>query len=314
MSLVPLLGTGVGYKSRPVSMQRRVNLYCEIQKDPDKSQITMYGTPGLTQIGNLTNSPIRGTVTIGNVAYLLAGNTLFKHDPNGLGLSSFSAATTSTTGRVGMATNGTQILIVDGTHGYICVIGTAITTQIADVNFPNGATTCCFLNGYFIVEKPNTGQFWWSNVYDGTTWNALQFATAESNPDNLVAVSADHGILFLLGERTIEFWGPSGTTSVFQRISGAVAEWGLAAKWSFDRFGDDEIFLAQNRMGQFEVITVQGMNVVSVGSPDVINSMNAQVTMGGFASLQQVTGFSYMLDSTRSTRSTSRTSPISMTA
>ena len=32
----------------------------------------------------------------------------------------------------------------------------------------------------------------------GHAWDALQFATAESNPDNLSFVSADHGVLYLL--------------------------------------------------------------------------------------------------------------------
>jgi hypothetical protein len=136
-------------------------------------------------------------------------------------------------------------------------------------------------------------------VYDGTTWGALQFATAESNPDNLIAVSADHGVLFLLGERTTEIWGPSGTTTVWQRIGASGIEWGLAAKWSFDRFGDDEIFLAQNRMGQFEVIRLSGFNVTPVGSPDVIHDMNelfTTVLFQGQSVSSQATAFSYMVD------------------
>jgi hypothetical protein len=297
MALVPLLSKGVGYKSRTVSLQHRINLYCEINADPDKDQIAMYPTPG-SDFTNATGFEVRGAVTVGNIAYVLCGTILFKHDPvaHQLGVFCSLPMLTTSRGRVGMACNGAQVMIVDGVGGYIVTIAVASPNKITDANFPNGATTVTFLAGYFIVEKPNTGQFWWSNIYNGFVWNGLQFATAESNPDNLVAVAADHGILLLFGERTLEFWGPSGTTSIFQRIGAAGVEWGLAAKYSYDRFSDNAIFLAQNRMGQFQVVVLKGMQVEEVNSPDIIAEMNRLIQENGLGSLQNVSGFTYMLD------------------
>jgi len=286
--IVPLLDVGEGYKSRTVSAQRRVNLYVEIQSTPDKSSIVMYGTPGLTQAIDFGTAPVRGAWAVGTYAYIVAGSLFYKVSPNGSFTWNGTLATSG--GRVSMSDNGTQVIIVDGTAGYLFNLTTLVFSTITDLNFPNGASSVCFLAGYFIVNKAATGQFWWSNVYDGATWNALQFATAESNPDDLVAVSADHGVLYLLGVKTTEFWAPSGDTAVWRRVGGAGIEWGLAAPWSFDRFMDHEIFLAKNRMGQYQVVVLQGYTATSISTPEVTQSMNQQTSISG------ASGYSYMLD------------------
>jgi len=55
------------------------------------------------------------------------------------------------------------------------------------------ADTVVFQGGRFIVNRSGTGQFYLSASYDGTTWDATEFATAESFPDDLVAVWEDQG-------------------------------------------------------------------------------------------------------------------------
>src|ERR1700674_4948605 len=225
MKIVPLFGAGVGYRSRTVSAQRRRNLYLEMQCDPDQSSLVMYGTPGRALWSAFGSAPTRGTrsVTITNYAYVVAGPQLFQIDNSG-GATVLGTLNTSS-GRVSLSDNGLQLIIVDGTEGYIYTFATGVFAAIADANFPDNATSVTFLNGYFIVNKPGTGQFWWSALYDGTTWNGLQFATAESNPDDLVAVYSNQGVLYLFGQVTIEFWSASGDTAVWRRIGGSGIEW-----------------------------------------------------------------------------------------
>lgn len=286
--IVPLFGTSAGYKSSNVSMQRRVNLYIEPQKDQDKAPFVMYGTPGLTLFADLGALPARGGRAINNTAYTVHGATLYA--VNNAGAYTAVGVLATNGGRVGMTDNGTQLLIVDGVGGYIYNVLTGVFAVIADPAFPNGATTCTFLNGFFVVNKPGTGQFWWSAIYNGLVWNALQFATAESSPDNLVAVSADHGELLLYGDATTEFWGASGDSAVWRRIGGAGIEWGLPAPWSLARFGDGEIFLAKNRMGQFQVVVLRNYQVQPVSTPDVTQQLNQRTNIAG------ATAYSYLLD------------------
>ena len=60
MALIPLFGRGEGYRSRTLSAQKRVNLYLEYETDPDKSDVMMLGTPGLTLFADLGANPVRG--------------------------------------------------------------------------------------------------------------------------------------------------------------------------------------------------------------------------------------------------------------
>jgi hypothetical protein len=79
------------------------------------------------------------------------------------------------------------------------------------------------LNSFFIATKQGTGRIYWSAVGDGTKWPALNFATAESRPDNLLDVLAINDQLALLGEESIEFWqpNPGGDQNLpFTRIDG----------------------------------------------------------------------------------------------
>jgi hypothetical protein len=195
----------------------------------------------------------------------------------------------SSAGRVDITDNGTQIIIVDGPSGYIYNTATATFAQITDPDFP-GADTVTFLNGYFIVNKPNTGQFFISTIYDGLTWSALEFATAESNPDNLVRVIADNGQVLLLGPDTTEFWSDSGALDFpFARVGAAAIEWGLAARWSLCKFMDSLIFLRKNRLGAVQVCTLSGYSAVPVSSPEI------DYIMSQYSAVSNATGFAYMV-------------------
>src|SRR5208282_3696924 len=171
MAIVPLWDQGTGYRSFPVSRQRRINCYIEQRSSfsnysiegADKTPIAVYGTHGLTLFTNIGTAPVRGARTIISLSttYLVAGNTVYAL--NSAGAITVIGTINSTSGRVSMSDNGTQLILVDGINGWIIVLATSVMTQISDPNFPNGAPSATFLGGYFIVNKAGTGQFWWSN-------------------------------------------------------------------------------------------------------------------------------------------------------
>lgn len=284
---VPLFGLGNFGKSRNVSSQKRTNLYAEIQRDAEKGTLTLYPTPGLVTDLNLGASPTRGLWKKGDFRYLVNGNNLWRIANDGTRTSVGTLLTSN--GRVDMTDNGTQILIVDGVNGYIYNTQTTVFTQISDPDWP-GAETCTFLNGYFIVNKPNSGQFYISALYDGTSWNALDFATAESNPDDLVRVLADNGQVLLLGPETTEFWSDSGALDFpLARVGAAAIEWGLAARWSLCKFMDSLIFLRKNRLGAVQVCTLSGYNAQPVSNPEL------DYVMSQYSAVSNATGFAYMV-------------------
>jgi hypothetical protein len=265
---VPLLGIGNVGKSVNVCAQQRVNLFAEIQPDPEAgSRVVLYPTPGLTRFVDLGANPARGMYEKGNSIYVVNNLTLWEIAANGTTTS--RGTLQPTTGRVDMVDNGEQLLIVDGTYGYIYTFATTTLAQIADLDFPP-SETCTFLNGYFIVQKTDSAEFYISALYDGTSWDALDFATSESDPDNLVRVMADNGMILLFGTKTTEFWSDAGADDFpFARVGAAAIEWGLASRWSLCKFMDSLIFLRKNRLGAVQVCVLAGATAVPVSTPEM---------------------------------------------
>lgn len=288
MQNVPLFGLGNVGKSSNVSAQKRVNLYAELHTDdPESNGLTLYPTPGLTSFINLGASPARGLHVKDNLAYVVNGSTLYEVAANG----TYTARGTLLTsgGRVDMIDNGTQLLIVDGTYGYIYTFAGTTFAQITSPNFP-ACDTCTFINGYFVVQKTSSGQFNISKLYDGLTWNALDFANAENDPDNLTRAMADSGLLVLFGQRTTEFWGDSGAADFpFQRMGSSAIEWGLAARWSLTKFDNSLMFLRRNKLGAVQVCQLVGTQAIPVSNPEM------DYVFSGYAAVENATAFAYMV-------------------
>lgn len=284
---LPLFGLGTSSKSANVSAQVRENLYVEITGDPEKGAIALYPTPGRDFELDLGATPVRGLYAVGNFRYAVHRNIFYKIEND----NTFETMGTLATGagRVDMSDNGAQIIIVDGPNGYIYTIETESFEQITADGFPGGDTVT-FLNSRFIVNEPNSSRFFVSGILDGTSWNALDFATAESNPDQLIRVIANNGQLILFGEETTEFWGNSGALDFpFARIGASAIEWGLAARWSLVKFSGSLIFLRKNRLGASQVCVMKSYQAIPVSSNNLDNDISI------YNAVSDATGLSYMV-------------------
>jgi len=65
-----------------------------------------------------------------------------------------------------------------------------------------------------VFLENGTGRFWWSDAGDPTTVEATSFATAESEPDNLLALRVFGDILYLFGTQSTELWVYTGDAAV----------------------------------------------------------------------------------------------------
>lgn len=169
---------------------------------------------------------------------------------SGSGLYSVSSAWVHTligtlrtsSGHVGMADNGIELIVVDGANGYLFTFPPTNVKpafrRITTEGF-QGAVNVCFQDGYFIIVNPKSGQFQISGIYDGSTWPALDFATAESSPDDLVTIISSRRQLWLLGTKTTELWYDSGAADFpFSRYEGAFIEYGAASPFSACAFAN----------------------------------------------------------------------------
>lgn len=267
----PIFGIGLQAKSAVVSSQRRVNLYPELRPQEDGTEIVYYGTEGLDLNADFGDTPPRLVYSLGNLYYVVHLNTFW--EVNNAGQKTSRGALNTSTGRVYAADNGTLIKIVDGVNGYVFDT-TAPGTPLAVTADVISSGTVAWLNQYFIQEKIGTGRFYVSPIGSAVLSDALAFSNAESNPDNLIRVFVDHGELILLGDKTVEFWGDSGAQDFpFARLGSGAIEWGLAARDSVAKFGNSVMFLARNRMGESQVVQLNGYSPQPVGTHDFLSEI-----------------------------------------
>lgn len=288
MAKQSLFGVGLQGKSVNASAQRRINLYLEFRPEDDKIRVVAHGTPGLTLFADFGDTPARGFHVVGSLLYVVHRGTFW--EVNNAGVMTNRGTLLTTSGRVYFADNGTSIMVVDGQFGYTFNTSTpgVPIAQITDVDFPT-PNTVTWLDQYFIVDKASSGRFYISALGDPTTWDALDFANAEGNPDNLVRVFSDHGELIPFGDVTTEFWGDSGTADFpFARLGSSVVEWGLAARESLAKFESSLMFLGRNRMGECQVVLLNGYTPQPVGGQDFLDAINKYTTVN------DATAFGYM--------------------
>jgi hypothetical protein len=274
---LPLFGEGVYAGNPTVTRERRLNCYYQVRKDKDRASIVVLGTPGmLTQMSVPSASLQAARGILGNKTQLfavVANQFLSLSAPTVLGAPAtviFSGSISSIFGPVSMASNPTQVCIVDGTSGWIFTPATGTLSQITSAGFPNGASTVTFCNGFFICEAPGTNQFFVSNFNDGTTWNALSFAAASQYTDGMVGCDALGGMLLPFSSGHLEFWQNSGlTTEPFTYIANTATEYGLAATFSKVHIADTIAFLTRTREGGLQVARIKGYGVEVISTADI---------------------------------------------
>lgn len=288
MKVAPLFGGSIAGKSYPVSRQRRVNCYYENRSDGDKAKVVVYGTPGLVQLFTMPNSaPVRGMLGTESALYAVSGNQFYSL--SGAGASLYSATLGTVSGFVSIANSPTQLVVVDGTSGYLFQNGAL--AQINSPGFPTGARTVTFVSSYFVCEQPGTQQFWVSNVFDGSTWNALGFASASQYSDNLKAVDSLTGNLILFSENHVEFWQNVGTIpEPFAPLLAATSEWGLSAIWSRAHLSNSLIFLSKNRQGTPQVVRIEGYSLGVISTPDLDSILQ------GFSTVSDAVALTYVVN------------------
>lgn len=267
---------GPSYKLRSVNVdaQRCINLYPEVNemgRGKSAEVASLVGTPGLSLLVSLGNSPSRGLYTASNgILYAVAGNSLYK-------ISSSWVATklgelTTNVGQVSMADNGITLFCVDGSNGYEVTLATDAFVQTSDVDF-QAADQVVFQDGYFIFNRANSNQFFFSGL-NATTFDALDIIASEGNPDDIVGIISDHRDLYVFNENTTEVYYNAGSSQVFERTQGAFIEHGCASRWSIQKMNNKVFWLGRDDKGQGLVYMAQGLTPQRISTHAVENAIS----------------------------------------
>ena len=224
---------------------RTVNCFMEKEPPSAKSQIPVFGVPGLTALYLLATVGVRGMWNFNGVLHAVAGDTLYSISSGGV-ITVIGFGIVGTT-NVSMSDNGMQLIIVTGTQGFIYGPTTPFQ-QIVNINF-YPASTVIFFDGYFVFDRVGTNEFFLSGLYDGLSYSGLDFATAEAQPGFLFAVAQNLQLLFLFCQNHIEMWYDAGAADFpFQRYAGGVIEKGIDAPLSVINQDEAIFFVGRDRV------------------------------------------------------------------
>lgn len=245
MIRLPLATNSYPAASRPLSIQRLINFYTETEPVDAKSKLAIYQRPGLRLWKDfLSSDGIRFLHLMGGSLYVVIGVNVYRLDSGGN--ATLLGTVFSTTGSVYGANNGTQLAIVTASDGRGYVATSTTFGPITDPDFL-GAAAVAYIDGYMAFIKPNTDVWFISNLNDAFNYDGFDAATAESQPDGLIGMVSDNRALWLFGETSVEVWYDSGDPDFpFDRISGAVIEYGCAAGGSINQADNAVLWLAND--------------------------------------------------------------------
>lgn len=283
---IPFVGPAYQARSLNVDAQRAVNCYLETDATSNRAPVALYGTPGMILRATLGTSPVRACINEGGYAWWVAGNTVYRMAPN------YAVTTvgtiTSSTGDIGIASNGTQIIIVDGYGGWIVTVATATIAQITDPDFPNGVTRAQFQDGFFIVAGDGSDKFYINEVtYSGTVWNGLDFDSAAGSPDETIGLISDHRELWLFGSDSAEIFVYTGNADFpFERSGNTFLEAGCASGATVAKADNTVFWLGTDDRGVGIVWRANGY------TPERISNHALEKAIQGY-SINQAKAFTY---------------------
>jgi Phage stabilisation protein len=273
---VPIVGPSYTLATRKADIQRSVNMHLVGMESPGKEPFIMDSIPGLTLFASL-GSAIRGAISVEGRCFVVAGSTLYEVSSAGTATSKGSLSTS--TGVVSMAYGISQLVLVDGPNGYVLTLATNVFAQITSAGF-YGSVRVRFLDNYFLFVHPNTQQFYISAINNAASDDPLDFASAESSPDNLITLEVDHSEIWLFGEGTTEVWLDYGAADFpFQRNRGASIEIGCQAANSVQKLDNSVFWIGQDINGSGIVFRSQGFQAQRISTQAVEQAIQASTDL-----------------------------------
>lgn len=243
--------------------------------------------PGLVQLVDLgTSAPVDGVFwdDVFGCLYAVSNGKIFKvtdkegtnSDITGDALLAGSRPSFVQTGTYAVFANGSKMVYYDNSDN---------TAFIPGAVAPDEVTHLAFLDGYLIANHINDSKFYFAA--DILSWNALDFATAESKPDFIRAIGVAWNELLLAGNQSMEFWQDDGV-SPFSRLSGALVERGIGSIYTLKLIDNNWFFIDSER----RLIRLEGRSPKVISTPiekqlqtgaGIAGIMADHITVGGKA-------------------------------
>ncbi len=284
---LPLVGGSAALPQLGLSGQRCINLYPHTLDVPNgEFGQALLSTPGLTEVAALA-AKLRAMLPLANGKLLMViGANICLWESVAFPPVTIGVLGGALSDHVSLAENGLQAVVVTRRAGAVIDLSNNAVTAITDEAF-YGADDVEFLDGRFVFNRPETGQLYWTDLYD-SQFDALSFATAEGNPDRIRALLVKQLELWLVGDVSTEVYYSTGDKDLpFARQSGAYIPYGILAPRSLSRFGSAVVWLSRSEFGGCQVVMVQGYQATPI-STAALNTAFA-----GYSRVDDAIGYAY---------------------
>lgn len=221
-----------------------INMFVESAKT-EPGQVCLQSRPGLEDNGVTSGAgPVAGIFQKDGV---LSGD-LFTVSAGNLYRAGVLVGAIGGSGTVSMAGNEIGLVINAGADVYYYD-----GTTLALADFPDNADVCKVyeIAGRFCAIRSGTQKRYWTETLETAlvagilTFNALDFASAENEPDQLIDACVVDDKEILGGRETIEFWSKTGDSDLpFSPIEGLVFEKGVKATGCLVPFDNTAVFVS----------------------------------------------------------------------
>jgi len=197
MKIKPALQYSQG-RSPPWSGAELVNLFSEMAEGDKADLYAIMSIPGLDPFSDISSLATRGSHVMRGVLYCVVGTTVYSIASDG---AETALGTIAGTGPVMMADNGTQLAIQAEMSGYVLDAGVLYSSI---VNLP-AVSGVVYIDGYFVWPIADSDQFIISGINDGLSYDPIDVATVEGDPDNIMGLVNDHRELQFYGGKTADY-------------------------------------------------------------------------------------------------------------
>lgn len=204
--------------------------------------------PGLKPYVNIGDAPsfaIRGMHDVEGALFVVSGRKLYQISNKGVAI---PIGTIPGVSRVSMAhnqiTGGNELLVVNGTAGYVYNTVTQVFERVTDEGYP-GSFLADYIDSYLMQVEPFGRFLFHSNLADASDYNTLDRFEAETYPDKVVSMLVDHQEVWAFGERSIDLFENSGSATGTFIAKGISIEQGCAGRFTPAKL-DNSVFWLGN--------------------------------------------------------------------
>lgn len=269
-------------ESPALSVRELVNLYTHIPESQTITEAALFGVSGTEFIDEAgVNDFCRGMHVVGDRCFSIMGMSLWElTKPSGYVFSDISE-TVEGSDLVFTSDNGFQLCIVppdynDQHNAYIYDINTDTFVQVSDADFDGPVGGVEFSDGYFIFWKLGTNKWFISDLREGLIYNALDFASAESDPDPITAIKQLRGIVFVFGSQTFEqYQNVGGAGFPYVRINSGTYNKGCTAPKSVVEVNNMLVWIGSGVNEQPAIWASEGGPPQKISTASIDNIINS---------------------------------------